>query len=172
MLKDRVRWNFFNGPLMLIAFILVLDTLSKFLTQHYLPHMNTYYRYPYGGIAVFKDFLGIEFSISHATNKGAAWGVFSQYQFILLLLRIGLIGGLVGYFFLGKRNRFQQFCLALILAGAIGNVIDYFVYGHVIDMLHFIFFGYDFPVFNLADTSIFIGVSGYLLSSCREKQIA
>lgn len=169
MYKDR---SVILGPVLLIAFILILDTVSKFFTQYYLPHMNMHYWYPYGGIAVFKDFFGIEFSISHATNKGAAWGVFSQYQFVLLLLRICLIAGLAGYFFLGKRSVWQQFCLALILGGAIGNVIDYFIYGHVIDMLHFIFFGYDFPVFNLADTAIFLGVSGYLLNSCREKQIA
>lgn len=169
MLKAE-NYRSLKGPIILIFFVLAIDTLSKFLTQHYLPQMNAYYWYPYGGIAVFKNFLGIEFSISHATNKGAAWGAFSQYQIPLLLLRMGLIFGLVGYFLFRKRTQWQQGCLALILAGAIGNVIDYFVYGHVIDMLHFNLFGYDFPVFNLADTAIFLGVCGYLFSSSSDKK--
>ncbi|KAF3361962.1 Lipoprotein signal peptidase [Chlamydiales bacterium STE3] len=159
-------------PLLLISVVLLLDIFTKFLTHQYLPQMNHHYWYPYGGIAVIRNFFGIEFSISYATNKGAAWGVFSHYQFLLLLLRMALIGGLMGYFLLRQRGLLQQSCLALILAGAIGNVIDYFIYGHVVDMLHFVFFSYDFPVFNLADTAIFLGVCGYFLTTYREKQIA
>ena len=48
--------------------------------------------------------------------------------------------------------------MTLILAGAISNVIDTFVYGHVVDMIHFTFWGYDYAVFNLADSAVCLGV--------------
>lgn len=172
MSSRRLNRNSLAIPSLLILLILAVDITTKYLTQQFLPQMNNYYWYPYGGIPVFQNFLGIEFSISYATNKGAAWGAFAQYQFLLLLLRIGLIGALIIYLLFTKKTTLQQCSLSLILAGAIGNVIDYFVYGHVVDMLHFVLYGYDFPVFNVADTAIFLGVCGYFLFSCKEKQLA
>lgn len=124
--------------------------------------------YPYGGIPVFKDILGIEFSIVHHTNRGAAWGVLSEWQQPLLYLRIVLVIGLLLYvLFFNKRNEWE-IPFALITAGAAGNVLDYFLYGHVIDMLHFNFWGYNYPVFNLADSAIFIGIAWILISSWRK----
>ncbi|MGK5594290.1 MAG: signal peptidase II [Parachlamydiaceae bacterium] len=172
MLCQRLNNRSLMISCLLILFVLAVDIITKYLTQLFLPQMNNYYWYPYGGIPMFENFWGIEFSISYATNKGAAWGVFAQYQFLLLLLRIGLIGSLMIYLLFTKKAALQRYSLALILAGAIGNVIDYFVYGHVVDMLHFVLFSYDFPVFNVADTAIFLGVCGYFLFSCREKQLA
>lgn len=127
------------------------------------------FRYPYGGIGVFKNFLGIEFSIAHQTNRGAAWGVLTDFQLPLLYLRMALIVTLMVYALWINSNKHWSVPLALIIAGAIGNVCDYFIYGHVIDMLHFILWGYDFPVFNIADSAIFIGISWILLISCFDK---
>lgn len=117
-----------------------------------------YYEYPYGGIGLFQNFLGIEFSLSHATNTGAAWGMLGSHPFFLIILRLFLIVGLFVYMLFYNRQRSWQPFLALILAGAIGNVIDFFLYGHVVDMLHVVLWGYDFPVFNVADLAISIGV--------------
>lgn len=147
--------------------ILALDISSKFLTQAYLPHHL--YSYPYGGIGIFKNFYGIEFSIVHATNKGAAWGMLSEWQHYLLYLRIVLVILLLGYILFFNKNKSYEIPLAFILAGAAGNILDFFLYGHVIDMLHFVFWGYDYPVFNLADSSIFIGIAWLLILSWKEK---
>lgn len=158
-------------PLFLGLFILIADQLSKFLTHAYLPLMNhqTLW-YPYGGIGIFKNFLGIEFSISHQINRGAAWGVLSEYQMPLLYARIVLISILIIYCLFFNKHKNWNIPLALIIAGAIGNVIDFFLYGHVVDMLHFILWGYDFPVFNIADSAIFIGISWLLIvSNCAPK---
>lgn len=147
--------------------VLLLDISTKYLTQKYLPLISySAPYYPYGGIPVFKDFLGVEFSIVHATNKGAAWGVLANYSQALFMGRLVLIGFLLVYLVRAKKL-LQQLPLALIIAGAIGNVIDHLVYGHVIDMFHFVLWGYDYPVFNIADSAIFIGILLYLILSWR-----
>lgn len=148
------------------AAILILDFVSKMLTHLYIPLMSheTFW-YPYKGIGVFRNFFGIEFSISHATNRGAAWGVLAEFQSTLLIFRILLAVGLIIYFLFYNTRQSWFFPLALIIAGAAGNIIDAFIYGHVVDMIHFVLWGYDFPVFNIADTSIFIGVSLLILDS-------
>lgn len=154
-------------PLILAALVLVFDQLSKYWTQAHLPMMSQSIPwYPYGGIGVFKDFFGIEFSITHATNKGAAWGAFSDYSFFLLILRLVLIAAL--FFYYQRATTAFRYALALIIAGAIGNVIDVFVYGHVVDMFHFVLWGYNYPVFNVADSAIFCGVFLYLALSWKQ----
>lgn len=151
-------------------FVLIADFISKYLTNQFLPLMQPYWQYPYGGIGIFKNFMGIEFSLSHQMNRGAAWGIFAEYQLPLLYLRIFLIIGIFFYFLFFNRNRSWDIPLMLIIAGALGNVIDYFIYGHVVDMLHFVLWGHDFPVFNVADSFIFIGISWLLITSTFAKQ--
>lgn len=152
--------------LLLGLLVLILDQATKRLVYTYLPIIDSaYYWYPYGGIGVFKNFAGIEFSINHMTNIGAAWGVLGNYQLALIILRIGLIAGLLIYLFYFNLHSSWQIPLILIIAGALGNVIDFFVYGHVVDMLHFVLWGYDFPVFNLADSAISIGIASLFILS-------
>lgn len=150
-------------------FVFVADFLTKFLTQAHIPLMYGN-QFPYGGIGVFKNFLGIEFSIVHAINRGAAWGLFSDYQFYLIVLRIVLIFSLIIYLIFYNKHSKWVIPMTLISAGALGNILDYFLYGHVIDMFHFILWGYDFPVFNVADSFICIGIFSLMLTSWCEKK--
>jgi signal peptidase II len=142
----------------LCLLVLILDISSKLLVQSYIPIVWHHSWYPYGGIGVFKDFFGIQFSIVHSTNRGAAWGVFAEWQDYLLYLRLALITGLLIYLFFFNKKRAYVIPLTLIVSGAIGNVLDYFLYGQVIDMLHFVLWGYVYPTFNVADSAIFIGI--------------
>ena len=146
--------------------LLLFDQLTKGLIYTYLPVIDSSsYWYPYGGIGVFHNLGGIEFSINHMTNSGAAWGVFGNYQLPLIILRIGLIAGLCLYLLYFNRHSSWKLPLVLIITGALGNVLDFFIYGHVIDMLHFVIWGYDFPVFNLADSAISIGIGSLFFLS-------
>jgi signal peptidase II len=141
------------------AIILCLDLITKFWVNASLPMMGKAFPYyPYGGIAIFHNLFGIEFSINHMTNRGAAWGVLDNFQGILLIARIILISGMLIYLFFFNRHSSWRFPLVLVITGAIGNIIDYFIYGHVVDMFHFVLWGYDFPVFNVADSAVTIGI--------------
>lgn len=140
-------------------FVFIADALLKTYIHHNIPpiHMSTPI-YPFGGIGIFRNWHGIDFSIVHVINKGAAWGVLASLQEYLLYARIAIIGGLLTYLFFVKTSSFRKLCFTLIATGALGNVVDYFVYGHVVDMFYFIFWGYSYPVFNIADSSIFLGI--------------
>lgn len=151
-------------PILIALLVLAADALSKYLTHHYLPVMQRYSLwYPYGGIPIFKNLWGIEFSISHQINTGAAWGMLSAYQMPLLYFRGLLIASLLIYMVFFNQQPAKRISFTLIIAGALGNVLDHYFYGHVVDMLHFVLWGYDFPVFNLADSAIFLGVACLLL---------
>lgn len=173
MNKQEIKLTHLFALLLLGIFILTADILSKYLVQLYLPIVDGYHpEYPYGGIGVFKDFFGIEFSICHTINKGAAWGILGNFQHTLLVVRIILILGVIAYLGFFNKDKSRQIPLVLIISGALGNILDYFRYGHVVDMFHFVLWGYDFPVFNLADTAIFLGVCWMMLLSFSMKTSA
>lgn len=139
--------------------VFLIDFLTKFLTQKYIPVFNQHLlHYPYGGVGVFKNFFGVEFSIVHVCNWGAAWGILHNFQVYLLIVRLILIAAVFIYLIKFNRQKSWEIPLSLIIAGAFGNVLDYFFYGHVVDMFHFIFWGYEYPVFNIADSAICIGI--------------
>ncbi len=143
----------------LAIFLFMADAMLKAYIHHEIPLITASApAYPYGGIGVFRGWHGVDFSIVHVVNKGAAWGVFASVQKYLLYARVAIIGGLLAYLLFVKASAYRKFCLLLIATGAIGNVIDFFVYGHVVDMFYFIFWGYSYPVFNIADSAIFVGI--------------
>jgi signal peptidase II len=158
----------------LLLFLLSCDIASKMIAQQAIPPVSLYrFSYPFGGIGIFSDWLGgITFSLNLATNTGAAWGAFSGYPGILFALRSGVIIALVVYLFKNRKDA-SKFPLWLIATGALGNVIDYALYGHVIDFLHFTFWGYSFPIFNIADSCITVGVlSLFLFPKVKRLQVS
>ncbi len=57
-----------------------------------------------------------------------------------------------------KKEKLLVIALSLILGGALGNFIDRVMYQHVVDFINTYIFGYDFPIFNIADSALCIGV--------------
>ncbi|MCC5832702.1 MAG: signal peptidase II [Chlamydiales bacterium] len=141
-----------------------MDFFTKAYIFHVLPFFHSCTGLSCPSLPVF-DFFGIDFSISLVFNTGAAWGFFSDFQFILLSIRLVAILGMFLYLFFINKNRAANIPLVLIISGALGNVIDFFLYGFVVDFLKFDFWGYHFPVFNLADTWITIGVVWLFLAA-------
>lgn len=151
--------------------VLFLDFWTKAYIFNFFPFSEyTPGLYPYGGIEVFRNFFGIECSLSLAINRGAAWGVFSQFQTVLLYLRIVVVLGMILYLIFFNSKKSAELPFVLIITGAIGNILDYFLYGFVIDFIHFKFWGYDFPVFNIADSAISLGVAWLFIIACLQKK--
>ncbi len=147
-----------------------LDIFTKYWVQHHLIRMQYVFPfYPYGGIGVFQNFLGIDLCINLVSNRGGAWGIFSSYPMILLNVRIGIILTLTIYTFFFNKLRKRTVPFVMILVGATANIVDYFIYGAVVDMFHFVFWNYSYPVFNVADMLIFFGVAALLVQTLIEK---
>ena len=155
---------------LMASFFFAVDFFSKIWVNH---HFGTFSpssaSYPYGGIGVFQQFLGVDFCLNRVTNQGAAWGVFASHSHFLLIVRMTIIVGFFGYILFMNKARSRDVPFVLILTGAVGNLFDVFCYGHVIDFLHFTFWGYSYPVFNFSDVMIFCGVVLLLLQSLRKK---
>jgi signal peptidase II len=141
--------------------LLVLDAASKWLALHYIPPFH-YGVYPFGGIGLF-SLGGVTFSLNYIVNTGIAWGLLAGKAGLLFALRAGIILGI--FLFVPKR-----FPIWLILTGAVGNAIDYWLYGHVIDFFHFTFWGYSFPIFNIADACISLGALWLFFGPQKAKQ--
>lgn len=96
------------------------------------------------------------FHITYIENPGAAFGILAN-QRILFLILTALITGIMVYLYLNLRNKksVAALSLGLVISGAVGNFIDRFIQGTVTDMFDFRIW----PVFNIADICICIGIA-------------
>lgn len=110
------------------------------------------------------------FHLTYVENTGAAWSLFENsggfLRWVSLVVAIGL---LVFIWCSAKLNRWEQLGYGCLWAGAVGNGIDRFVSGAVTDFFHFVLI--NFPVFNIADIAINVGVVALLLGF-REQTLA
>lgn len=137
---------------------LLLDIISK---QIVLNTMSTYQSIP-----IIKDF----FSITLAKNTGVAFSLLEGKIPFISIMTIIVIGIILKYIKTNKLNKIESICYSFILAGAFGNLLDRLIYGYVIDFLDFNIFNYPFPIFNLADTMIVIGIFTLIIESIIESR--
>ena len=131
----------------LVVIFFLIDLISKVIVSNVIEVNEV--------IVVIKNF----FSITYVRNTGAAWSIFSDFTLGLVIISLIIIFLIVYYISKNKpKNKLEFFGYSLILGGALGNLFDRIVYGYVIDFLDFYIFGYDYPIFNVADSFIFVGV--------------
>lgn len=110
------------------------------------------------------------FRFTHVTNTGAAFGLFPDQSFVLLITTLVGVAAIVMYYLYPPVNTpFLTISLGLQLGGAMGNLLDRVLLGHVTDFLDFRIW----PVFNLADSAIVVGVivlAGFLLLADRKAE--
>lgn len=116
--------------------------------------------------------FGIHLQLTLTTNEGAAWGAFAAFPGMLFSVRLLFIAGLLFFYWRYAHCLYSQIAVLAILAGAIGNILDSLFLGSVVDMIHVTLWGWDYPVFNLADTWIFLGCLTFLFGSFFEKKRA
>ena len=118
-------------------------------------------------IPVIDSFLYIT---SHR-NTGAAWGILEGQMWFFYIITILVVLALLYYL---KKSASEgalfKVSLALMLGGAIGNFIDRVFRQEVVDFIHTYPFGYNFPIFNIADSSLVIGVALLMIYMVKEER--
>lgn len=101
------------------------------------------------------------FHITFVKNTGIIFGVLPGANSIILWLYVVVIGLLVYFYDQFPKDRFSKIMLALVFAGVIGNFIDRIAFGYVIDFIDFRIW----PVFNIADICLNVGIIGIVRKS-------
>jgi len=138
----------------IVVSVVVLDQITKHLIATYLS--------PFDSIEVFA-FL----HIVNVRNTGAAFGSFrnigSSFFIVISVMAITFVISLL------VRRTYNYVGLSLVLGGAIGNLIDRVLYGKVVDFIDFSVGSFHWPAFNVADSSLTVGIAVILLTSIMKK---
>ena len=105
------------------------------------------------------------FHITYIQNPGAAFGILAEQRWLFIAVGFLFVGAAVSFYRrLRFESRWMQCGTALLLGGAVGNLIDRIRWGEVVDFLDFRIW----PVFNIADISIVIGVGCMMYALFRQ----
>lgn len=155
-----------SGPyvlkgLILVVLLMAVDQLSKWwiLEGLDLPSRRSVPLLPFLSLTmVWNTGISMGLSLGDALGK---WGIIIMTAGVSLWLTLWLAR---------TQRQLEAFALSLIISGALGNLIDRFVHGAVVDFIHLHAFGYNFYVFNIADSAITIGVAILLIDSLRDSR--
>lgn len=111
--------------------------------------------------------IGNFFLITSHRNRGAAFGILQEQRIFFIMITTVIVIGLITYIQLMRKTGKPVLLtgLALVLGGALGNFIDRVRFGEVVDFFKFNFGDYTFPIFNIADSGICVGVALILLDT-------
>lgn len=149
-------------PWLLFVSVVIIagDRISKTLVSKHVPLGD--------GITIIPHFL----RITHWLNEGAAFSLFADSASpnavrwgLIAFSAIAAAAVFIALVRLGSRISITTTALALVLGGAIGNLHDRIAYGSVVDFIEVHIFGYHWPDFNVADSSIVVGACLLLLDS-------
>ncbi len=131
-------------------FVIIFDMLTKYLLIGSL--------IPNEGDSV--DFIKGFINFVHVQNEGASWGIFKGQTIFLIIISLVILGVVV-WFYVKKVKEEKvsillSFVVGFLVGGCVGNLYDRIVFGYVRDFINFEFIS--FPVFNIADCAITIGV--------------
>lgn len=151
-IKNRLFW-------VAATVSLILDRLTKYWVVQNFQLTETWPLWPN------------VFHFTYVTNSGAAFSLFSEGGSWLRWLSLGVSLLLVALAVFGPNfNRWEQAGYGFILGGALGNGIDRFAQGKVVDFLDFRLIR--FPVFNLADVFINVGIICLLIVALKQAPAA
>ena len=147
--------------LLLIGILFIIDQFSK--------HLITTNMQLNQEIVIIKNF----FNIKYVRNYGAGFSILQNQRILLIVIPILAVIYLL-YLLYKENNKHLALIISyiLIIAGALGNLYERIVNGYVVDFLDFYIFGYDYPVFNFADSYIVIGFIIIIILTLKENKNA
>lgn len=138
---------------------IMIDQMSKLIIEAFLKLGES--------IAVIPNF----FALTYVRNTGAAFSILEGKMIFFYVITVIAVGGMLHYLSkTPKEQIWMRLSLILMLGGAVGNFIDRVMYQYVRDFLDFTIFGYDFAVFNLADSFLCIGVALLMVDAYLEEK--
>lgn len=149
-MKDKFFKTFFVA-IIAVVLVFVFDMLTKYLLiDALIPNVGDQAAFIEG----FINFV-------HVQNDGASGGILGGQTVLLILLTIALLIALGWYYFSkiktgGNYQTLLSVAIGFVVGGSLGNLYDRLFFGYVRDFINFQFI--DFPVFNIADSAITIGV--------------
>ncbi len=136
--------------------VILLDMVSKYIVSKLLIVNES--------VMIIKNF----FNITYVRNTVSAFSIFSGNTFLVMVISFMIIMGIILYIRKNKpSNKIEKISYSLILGGAIGNFIDRIIYGYVRDFIEIDIFGWDYPIFNLADVFVVVGVILLVIATWR-----
>jgi signal peptidase II len=153
--KNNGNWKLMAAKIAMLVFI--ADQLSKIAVVKYIRQDN---------IQIIPGF----FRLVYWKNKGAAWGILSNYpHFLALLALCALVIVIVFFKKISEGKRQNEIALSLFIGGIAGNLFDRFARGFVVDFLDFYLTFrsnfYHWPAFNIADAALSVSVIWLIISS-------
>lgn len=137
--------------LAIAAFVVLVDQITKYLVMALLEEGQSW---------VIVPWLAPIFRITHVTNTGVAFGLFPGVgRFFAVVPTVVVVTILIYSWYLPDQQWLMRLALGFPLGGAIGNLTDRLRQGFVVDFIDLNFWPlHEWPVFNLADSSIVAGV--------------
>ena len=148
---------YFNNKIYYITLISISCILDQFSKIYINLNQNKF---------LYKEFL--IFKIELVRNYGAAFNIFSGSRLFLTFISVISAIILTYFIFINESRNFNKNGLSFILAGTIGNGIDRIFNGYVIDFIKIKFI--NFPIFNIADIAINIGILFLTISYLKNKK--
>ena len=133
-----------------------IDQVTKFII------INTFR--PFTGKSIIKNI----FELMYVKNSGAAWGILDNNLPILIF--ISIIALFLLYRYINKEKNITKLMIisyGLLMGGITGNLIDRVFRTYVVDFIHIYIFNYSYPVFNMADIFIVVGIILMLIEVVR-----
>lgn len=145
------------GIPVVILFLIALDQLVKWWTVENI------------ALDTVRDFIPNVLSLAYLQNYGAAWSLLQNQQAFFIIITIAVMLAAIWYLIKNIRASLWVISsLSLIIAGGLGNFIDRVRLGYVVDMFHLDFI--NFPVFNMADSYLTIGVLVLFICIMKEEE--
>lgn len=139
--------------ILMIFLILFLDQITKLFVASNLKLFDS--------IPVLDGF----FSITYVQNTGGAWSLMENGSMVIFyMISLIALAVMVAFYKSPESDEIGKLGIVFMIGGTLGNFIDRLRLQYVVDFFDFIIFGYDFPVFNVADIFLCVGVGILILS--------
>lgn len=143
-----------NKRIVIISIVILLfDQITKLLIEMSSSTLNIIDKVLY--FALYK-------------NTGASWSILEGKVTFLIIITLIMLILVYSLMFSFESNKFNDKAFGLLFGGILGNLIDRIFYGYVRDFIGVVIFGYHFPIFNIADMAIVIGVILIIIATFRK----